>query len=206
MHIITISRQFGSGGREVGKRLADELGFDYYDKEIIETLAEDEGLEPDHVRKVLSGHGWQNVQLTYKNSFSRLGFDHDARTRLLKRQREVIEEIANLGNDCIIVGRDADILLEAYRPFRVFICADMDARLARCLAHEESRPEEERLSEKEILKNIRRIDKNRAYTREILTGKRHSDSTLFDLTINAAGRSPKQLAKALAAYAREWFL
>ncbi len=205
MHIITISRQFGSGGREVGKRLADELGFDYYDKEIIETLAEDEGLEPDHVRKVLSGHGWQNVQLTYKNSFSHLGFDHDARTRLLKRQREVIEEIANLGNDCIIVGRDADILLEAYRPFRVFICADMDARLARCLAHEESRPEEERLSEKEILKNIRRIDKNRAYTREILTGKRHSDSTLFDLTINAAGRSPKQLAKALAAYAREWF-
>ncbi len=206
MHIITISRQFGSGGREVGKRLADELGFDYYDKEIIETLAEDEGLEPDHVRKVLSGHGWQNVQLTYKNSFSHLGFDHDARTRLLKRQREVIEEIANLGNDCIIVGRDADILLEAYRPFRVFICADMDARLARCLAHEESRPEEERLSEKEILKNIRRIDKNRAYTREILTGKRHSDSTLFDLTINAAGRSPKQLAKALAAYAREWFM
>ena len=206
MHIITISRQFGSGGREVGKRLADELGFDYYDKEIIETLAEDEGLEPDHVRKVLSGHGWQNVQLTYKNSFSHLGFDHDARTRLLKRQREVIEEIASLGNDCIIVGRDADILLEAYRPFRVFICADMDARLARCLAHEESRPEEERLSEKEILKNIRRIDKNRAYTREILTGKRHSDSTLFDLTINAAGRSPKQLAKALAAYAREWFM
>ena len=206
MHIITISRQFGSGGREVGKRLADELSFDYYDKEIIETLAEDEGLEPDHVRKVLSGHGWQNVQLTYKNSFSHLGFDHDARTRLLKRQREVIEEIANLGNDCIIVGRDADILLEAYRPFRVFICADMDARLARCLAHEESRPEEERLSEKEILKNIRRIDKNRAYTREILTGKRHSDSTLFDLTINAAGRSPKQLAKALAAYAREWFM
>ena len=206
MHIITISRQFGSGGREVGKRLADELGFDYYDKEIIETLAEDEGLEPDHVRKVLSGHGWQNVQLTYKNSFSHLGFDHDARTRLLKRQREVIEEIANLGNDCIIVGRDADILLEAYRPFRVFICADMDARLARCLAHEESRPEEERLSEKEILKNIRRIDKNRAYTREILTGKRHSDSTLFDLTINAAGRSPKQLANALAAYAREWFM
>ncbi|MBR1813674.1 MAG: cytidylate kinase-like family protein [Lachnospiraceae bacterium] len=206
MHIITISRQFGSGGREVGKRLADELGFDYYDKEIIETLAEDEGLEPDHVRKVLSGHGWQNVQLTYKNSFSHLGFDHDARTRLLKRQREVIEEIANLGNDCIIVGRDADILLEAYRPFRVFICADMDARLARCLAHEESRPEEERLSEKEILKNIRRIDKNRAYTREILTGKRHSDSTMFDLTINAAGRSPKQLAKALAAYAREWFM
>ena len=205
MRIITISRQFGSGGREIGKRLSDELGFDYYDKEIIETLARNEGLEPDHVRKVLSGHGWQNVQLTYKNSFAHLGFDHDARTRLLVQQREVIKEIASLGNDCIIVGRDADILLEEYRPLRVFVCADMTSRLTRCLQHEESRPEGERLTEKEILKNIRRIDKTRAYTREILTGKHHSDSTMFDLTINASGKPPKQLAKALAAYARLWF-
>ena len=44
MRIITISRQFGSGGRELGKRLSDQLGWDYYDKEIIETLAEDQGM------------------------------------------------------------------------------------------------------------------------------------------------------------------
>ena len=45
MRIITISRQFGSGGRELGKRLSDLLGWDYYDKEIIETLAEDQGMD-----------------------------------------------------------------------------------------------------------------------------------------------------------------
>ena len=58
MRIITVSRQFGSGGRELGKRLADRLGFDYYDKEIIDSLAEDQGLDPDYVRRVLGNHGW----------------------------------------------------------------------------------------------------------------------------------------------------
>ncbi len=205
MHIITISRQFGSGGREVGKRLADELGFDYYDKEIIETLAEDEGLEPDHVRKVLSGHGWQNVQLTYKNSFSHLGFDHDARTRLLKRQREVIEEIANLGNDCIIVGRDADVILQEEQPFRIFVCADLSFRLERCMKHEEKQPEEERLTEKAILRNIRRIDRNRKQIREILTGKSAGDGSSFDLTVNATNWEIKKLAAAVADFSGKWF-
>ena len=54
MHIITISRQFGSGGRELGKRLADHLEWDYYDKEIIETLADEHGLDEAYVKHMLS--------------------------------------------------------------------------------------------------------------------------------------------------------
>ena len=50
MHIITISRQFGSGGRELGKRLADRLGWDYYDREIIDSIARDHGLDPEFVK------------------------------------------------------------------------------------------------------------------------------------------------------------
>ena len=56
--IITISRQFGSGGRELGKRLSDILGWDYYDREIIQMLSEQQGLDPDYVHRVLNGHGW----------------------------------------------------------------------------------------------------------------------------------------------------
>ena len=137
MRIITISRQFGSGGRELGKRLSDLLGWDYYDKEIIETLAQERGMSPEDVRFALSHHGWHNVQLTYKNSFSHLGFDHDARTQLLRRQGEIIRAIAEAGNDCVIVGRDADVILQEYHPFRVYVCADLQARLARCMVHEE---------------------------------------------------------------------
>ena len=184
MRIITVSRQFGSGGRELGKRLADRLGFDYYDKEIIDSLAEDQGLDPDYVRRELGNHGWQNVQLTFRNSFDRVVLDPGMRTQLLVKEREIIREIAEAGNDCIIVGRDADVILQDYHPFR---------------------PRAQRLSEKEILRNIRRIDKNRIRTREVLTGKHHGDASAFDLTVNTAGWEIKRLTEAVGDFALRWF-
>jgi len=205
MRIITVSRQFGSGGRELGKRLADLLEWDYYDKEIIEALSEDLGMGQELVREALSRHGWHNVQLTYQNSFAHLGFDHGMRTHLLKRQREIIQDIAEAGNDCIIVGRDADVILREYHPFRVYVCADLQARLDRCMEHEMKRSYGDRLTEKEILRNIRQIDKSRGRTREILTGKRRSDSSMFDLTVNATRWDVKHLASAVADFALHWF-
>ena len=210
MRIITVSRQFGSGGRELGKRLAQILGWDYYDKEIIETLANEHGLDEEYVRDVLSHHGWQRVQLTYRNSFSHLlvhaGMAGLAdRTKLMVRQRELIREIAEVGHDCVIVGRDADVILQDENPLRIFVCADMEARLERTLAHEQKRPEKERLTGKEIKKNIRRIDRNRIRTREMLTGKSGRNGSTFDLTINAANRDLAKLAEALADFSLRWF-
>ena len=205
MRIITVSRQFGSGGRELGKRLSDLLGWDYYDKEIIETLAEDQGMNQELVREALSHHGWHNVQLTYRNSFAHLGFDHGMRTQLLIRQREIIQDIAEAGNDCIIVGRDADVILQEHHPFRIYICADLQARLDRCLAYERKKPAPSRLTEKEILRNIRQIDKSRTRAREVLTGKRRSDSSMFDLTVNATSWDIKPMASAVADFAMQWF-
>ncbi len=205
MRIITVSRQFGSGGRELGKRLSDLLGWDYYDKEIIEALAEDQGMGQEQVRETLSHHGWHNVQLTYRNSFAHLGFDHGMRTQLLVRQREIIRSIAEAGNDCIIVGRDADVILQDYRPFRIFVCADLQARLDRCMAHERKKPASGRLTEKEILRNIRQIDRSRSRTREVLTGKRRGDSSMFDLTVNAADWDIKAMTAAVADFAMRWF-
>ncbi len=205
MRIITISRQFGSGGRELGKRLAEQLGWDYYDREIIDALAAAEGLEPDYVKKTLANHGWHNIQLTYRSSFTHLLYDPGANTQMLVREREILREIAALGNDCVIIGRDADVILEDYRPFRVFVCADEAARLRRCMKHELNRPEAERLSERQILRNIRRIDRGRAHTREILTGREHGDGSAFDLTVNTAGWNIKKLTVALADFALRWF-
>ena len=64
---------------------------------------------------------------------------------------------------------------------------------------------EERLTEKEILRNIRRIDRNRRQIREILTGKSASDGSAFDLTVNAAGWDIKKLAEAVAEFSGRWF-
>ena len=62
-----------------------------------------------------------------------------------------------------------------------------------------------RLTEKEILRNIRQIDKSRSRTREILTGKRHGDSSMFDLTVNATDWEIKPMASAVADFAMRWF-
>ncbi len=205
MKIITVSRQFGSGGRELGKRLADLLGWDYYDREIIMALAEQQGLDPDGVRRVLSSHGWHSFQFTLRNSFHQAFSPLENRTALLVKQREIIQEIAEAGNDCVIVGRDADVILREYHPFRVFVCADLQARVDRCLAYEEKKEPKDRLSGKEILRNIRRIDRNRRQIREVLTGKTAGDGSAFDLTVNTANRNLQNLTEAVAAFSAHWY-
>ena len=73
------------------------------------------------------------------------------------------------------------------------------------LRHEKKRPEEEQLSERQVLRNIRRIDRNRARTREILTGRMNGDGSTFDLTVNTTGWEIKKLTGALADFALRWF-
>lgn len=204
MRIITISRQFGSGGRELGKRLSDALGWDYYDREIIEELSRSSGMDPERINTVLGTHGWESVHLTYRQSFKSLSPASDARTALLVSQRKIIEGIAAAGNDCIIVGRDADIILAEYRPFRIFVCAEMETRLARCMKHER-KLDGDQLTEKEILRNIKRIDRGRSQVRELLTGKKWGDPTGFDLSVNTCGKDIRQLVDPLAEYALRWF-
>ena len=203
--IITVSRQFGSGGRELGKRLSDLLGWDYYDREIIQMLSEQQGLDPEYVHRALSGHGWHQYQLTYRNSFRQPMGANWRHTEVLVKQREIIREIAAEGNDCVIVGRDADVILQEEKPFRIFVCADIQSRLARCARFEEKKEPDERLTDKEILRNIRRIDRNRRQIREILTGKSATDGSAFDLTVNATGWDIKKLAAAVAEFSGRWF-
>lgn len=205
MRIITVSRQFGSGGRELGKRLAGILNWDYYDREIIAALADEQGLDPEYVRRTLSTHGWHNYQLTYRNSFQRSLAPSFHTGSLLAGQREIILEIAQAGNDCVIVGRDADVILHDMAPFRVFVCADIASRLERCMAHETKKEAGERLSEKEILRNIRRIDRDRMHTREVLTGKHAADFSAFDLIVNTSDKNIRNLAEAVASYSAHWF-
>ena len=159
----------------------------------------------EYVHKALSGHGWHQYQLTYRNSFRQLAGANWRNTEVLLKQREIIREIAEEGSDCIIVGRDADVILHEEHPFRIYVCADIRNRLERCMRFEEKKEPEERLTEKEILRNIRRIDRNRRQIREILTGKSATDGSAFDLTVNATGWDIKKLAEAVAEFSGRWF-
>lgn len=202
MKIITISREFGSGGRELGKRLADTLGFDYYDREIITAIAQAQGMDERYVERALEGGAWQNIPLTYGRSFAPGAVLQSAQTNLLVEQRLVIEGIAKAGRDCVIVGRDADILLAAQKPFTIFVCADMEAKIRRCMERAE---DGEALSRKAVEQNIRRIDKGRARSREMISDSRWGQGGSYHLTVNTSGWDMKELTGAVAGFVERWF-
>ena len=202
MNIITIGRQFGSGGRELGKRLADSLGYDYYDREIITAIAETSGMNAAYVEKALDSSDWRNYNFTFMHSFSMESVMQSEKVKLLSEQRRVIDGIAAAGKNCVIVGRNADILLERYHPFSIFVCADLDARIKRC---EERSMEEEHLSRRQLEQNIRRIDKNRALSREIISEKKWGDAASYDLVVNTTGWDLKELTVAVSDFAVKFF-
>ena len=200
--IITISREFGSGGRELGKRLADILNFDYYDHEIISAVAENRDMDSDFVEDSLGQHGWRDYPLTLRSTLGSPFYVQSLSVNLLLEQKRVIEKIASLGKNCIIVGRDADVLLAEHHPFNLFVCASPDAKIKRC---QERAPEGENLTEKELLRKMKQIDKTRSQTRMILSGSEWGQRGTYDLVVNTTTWDIKELAPAVADFAMRWF-
>ncbi len=199
MNIITISREFGSGGRELGKRMADVLGWDYYDREIIETVAKEEGLDADYVQAVLERHEWWTVPISFHRSFTVATAPN---TDLLVKEKEVIERIASSGRNCVIVGRNADVFLRKYDPFRIFVCADQDVKVSRC---RERATDPASLTDKEIERQMKRIDRSRAAVRELMAGDRWGCRSCYHMIVNTTDWEIKQLAPVVAEFAKHYF-
>lgn len=202
MRIVTISREFGSGGRELGKRLSRRLGYDYYDREIITAIAGQYGLDEGYVEKALEKQDWQTMPLTFGRSFAGINGMQQIQTHLFVAQKHVIEEIAKAGKDCVIVGRNADVLLADKKPFRIFVCAGMEEKIRRCM---ERASEGETISRRGAEQNIRRIDKARAKTREILGGGKWGTGSAYHLTVNTEGWDLEELASAVADFVLCWY-
>ena len=141
-NIITVSREFGSGGRELGKRLADELGVAYFDKEILEAIAEQTNTSEWYAQEVLERGMLPGYALHFGHSFSYYSPVAQQAVNLMVAERKVIKELAEK-QDCVIVGRGANKILEKEEPFNIFIYADMESKMARC---RERAPEDEHLT------------------------------------------------------------
>ena len=108
INYVTISREYGSGGREVGRKLADKLGIPLYDKEIIEQTAFKTGFAEDYVKKqgeYASARNWIEYSFSARNSYGMSPEDY-----LWAKQREVILDLVAKG-PCVIIGRCADYIL-----------------------------------------------------------------------------------------------
>ena len=202
MKIITISREFGSGGRELGKRLADALGFAYYDREIVSSIAEKCNLDEGYVENVLRKGLTLNVPVTFGHTFY---FYSDPTSenelKVLNTQQQIIKELAQRG-DCVMVGRSSGIILEKYNPLRLFVYADMEWKVKRC---RERASAEEHLTDRELEKKIRQIDAGRARHQKLLTDRKWGAPEGYDLCINTTNLEIKKIIPGLKEMALCWF-
>lgn len=193
--IITIGREMGSGGRELGKRLADKLGFAYYDNEIITGIAEKTELAESYVKQIVEKNPIANFPITIGHSFyPHMVINMEQSTNIYVEQKNIITEMASK-SDCVIVGRCADYILQNYDPFRIFVYASPKSRLERCRRNGDKN---EDLSDRAMMRNIRRIDRQRAKYYMFYTGRKWGDKNNYDICVNTTNASIKAVAEALA--------
>ena len=130
--IITIGREFGSGGREMGRRLAEELGIAYYDQEILEEIAKRTDLSEKYIHGMVEKRPSFSFPIHVGRSFRCMqNGQWELNLAVFREQSAIITDMANT-SDCVVVGRCADYILAQMHPMRIFVHADMDSRLRRC--------------------------------------------------------------------------
>lgn len=171
-YIITISREYGSGGRYIGKLVAEKLGIKLYDKEFIQKVSAETGLSEEYIenkeqkRDVLAG----------LNNGYYFGLDNS--DELFLKESELIKDIAEK-ESCVIVGRCADFILNEKKDvLKIFIYSDMDNKIKRAT-------EFYGLSKAKAEKEIKHIDKLRANHYKYYTEREWKDFSNYDICINS---------------------
>ena len=194
--IITIGREFGSGGRELGKYLAEILGYAYYDREIIAEIAKRTSLSENYIQHVAEQKPVIPFPIHTGRTFWAVIPDYGQSVQ--QEQHNIIRELAQKSN-CVIVGRGADYILREEKPFRVFVYSDMASKVSRCKANNsQDYAKGAEMSEKELTKRIEQINKGRADYYEFYTGQKWGDKVNYDICINTANFDLREIAEAVA--------
>ena len=175
--IITISREFGSGGRFIGEEVAKKLGIKYYDKDIIAQIAEQSGFSPEYIteraelspKKGLFAYAFSGRDVTGKS----------IEDMVYEAQRKVILEIAEK-ESCVIIGRNADFILkDKDNVLNVFIHGDMPEKVARiCKLYN--------VTEEEAEKMMADIDKRRMTNYRFYTDQKWGMAKNYTLSLNSS--------------------
>ena len=175
--IITISREFGSGGRFIGEEVAKKLGIAYYDKNIISQIAEKSGLSPDYIQ--------ESAELSPKKglfAYALAGRDITGRSvedMVYETQRKVILEL-DRKEPCVIIGRNADyILKDRDDALNVFIHGDMLEKIQRI-------SQLYRVTEQEAVKMMADTDKRRMTNYNFYTDQKWGKASNYTLCLNSS--------------------
>ena len=196
--IVTIARQFGSGGREIGERIADILNVPLIDKELIKDAASKGEFNEDIIKNA-DESATNSLLYTLAMGSNLLGttinfgYKMPINDKLFILQSEAIKNYAAEGS-CVIIGRCADyVLREEPNLFRIFIYGDLDHRQARV---KERHPE---LKESKIIDIISKTDKRRASYYNFYTGNKWGKYDNYDMAINSSTFGIEETAKIIAA-------
>lgn len=182
--IITIGREYGSGGRQIGQEIANYFGIKCYDKELLEHAASDSGICKElfehHDEKPTNSFLYSLVMDTYSFGYSSAGFNEmPMNHKIFLAQFEAIKKLAGEG-PCVMVGRCADYALADWKDcFSVFIHADMDTRIRRIA-------EKYGKSDKKAKEMIIKTDKGRSSYYNYYTNKRWGDAQSYHLCIDSS--------------------
>ena len=197
--IITITRQYGSGGHEIGKALASKLGIGFYDKELISLAAKKSGVAPEVFEK--ADEKTANSLLyslsvglyNYGNGFSSSMGDLPVNDKLYLLQHRIIKEKAE--SECfVIVGRCADYILRSNpNVVKIFIYADIESRIKRAVDRHEIEPARAKQA-------VIKTDKNRANYYSFYSGQKWGQADNFDLCVNSTKLTTEQAVDLIASY------
>lgn len=181
-HVITLSRQFGSGGSEVARKLSQRLEIPYYDKKILETAAEQSGIAKEHFEKAdekrTNSFLFSLVSAHYGGSATPLQLnDIITDDRLFIYTADAVKKIAQ--EPCIIVGRCADDVLREMDIIRIYVYADQEDRVQRISKLYD-------LSDKAAATLIKKTDKRRANYYNFYTSKTWGEADNYDLCISSS--------------------
>lgn len=190
MGVITIGRQYGSDGRRIAKELAQRLGIQYYDKELIRLAAEksnipyDELVKADEQRASMWSYPMDNALLTEERWY------YSVNDILYDTEKQIIRQKAATEN-CVIVGRCANrILKKEENVLSIFVYAPLDFRIRTVM-------ERDGLGEKEAKVRIRKIDKQRRYHYNYFTDHNWEDMDEYDFCIDSSKWSVEKCAKVI---------
>lgn len=177
--IITIGRQYGSGGREIGEKLAAKLGIPCHDKAIVERTAKEKGYCEDIIKQFDETHSKSLLFSIAMNSYGSWYANNDYKPLQVSVREAQVSTIRGLAKSpCVIIGRAADSILADMNPVNIFILADDAVRIRRIM-------QRRNLSEKEASEAISSVDKERAQFYRHYSDKRWGNASNYHLTVDS---------------------
>ena len=195
--VITIARSYGSGGRKMGRLLAKELGYEYYDREILRIASDESGISEELFRQADEKQRIPLFRIAREVYTGEVippdSDDFISNENLFRYQAKIIRELAATRN-CVIVGRCANVILRGRdNVLNVFVTAPVVDCVRRVM-------ETDGLNLEEAEKKIKKIDKRRADYFKYFTGRQWQDAALYDLCLNTGHMSEQKCVDIVRAY------